>query len=65
MTVELGTLAQVVVVAVLGWIGYALYEASRNPGTDRSDAVLLDLGLGLDAVTVLVLVLNASMKLLY
>lgn len=63
MTVGLGLLAQVVLVVVLGWIVYALYKASRDPRTDRGDAVLLDLSLGLSAVTVLVLVLNALMRL--
>ena len=64
MTVDPGLLAQVVVVAVLAWIGYALYAASRDPKTSRGDAVLLDLGLGLNAVTVLVLTLSASMEIL-
>ena len=64
MTVDLQAFAQLVAAAVLAWIGYALHKASRDPKTRRGDAVLLDLGLGLDAVAVVVLVLNVSMRFL-
>lgn len=65
MTPDLQALAHLLVAAVLAWIGYALYKASRDPRTHRGDAVLLDLGLGLDAVVVVVLTLNASLRILY
>ena len=58
-------LAQDVVVAVLVRIGYALHKASRDPKTSRGDAVLLDLGFGLNAVAVLVLTLSATTKILF
>ena len=64
MMLDLGILAQIFVVVVLAWIGHAIHKASRDPRTARGDAVLLDLGFGLGAVMILVLVLNASMKML-
>jgi hypothetical protein len=58
-------LAQLLAAVVLTWIGYELYKASRDPRTHRGDAVLLELGLGLDAVMVFVQALSALMRFLF
>ena len=44
------TAAQLLVAAVLSWIGLTIYRVSRNPKTTPADGVMLDLGLGLVAV---------------
>jgi hypothetical protein len=57
--------AQLFVAAVLSWIGLTIYRVSRNPKTPPSDAVILDLGLGLVTVTAAVLWFSASLKFLF
>ena len=57
------TAAQLLVAAVLSWIGLAIYKVSRNPKTPPSDCVILDLGLV--TVTAAVLWFSASLKFLF
>ena len=59
------TVAQLLVAAVLSWIGLNIYRVSRNPKTPPSDGVILDLGLGLVTVTAAVLWFSASLKFLF
>ena len=59
------TAAQLLVAAVLSWIGLTIYRVSRNPKTPPSDGVILDLGLGLVTVTAAVLWFSASLKFLF
>ncbi len=59
------TAAQLLVAAVLSWIGLAIYKVSRNPKTPPSDGVILDLGLGLVTVAAAVLWFSASLKFLF
>jgi hypothetical protein len=59
------TAAQLLVAAVLSWIGLTIYKVSRNPKTPPSDGVILDLGLGLVIVTAAVLWFSASLKFLF
>ncbi len=53
------------VAAVLGWIGLNIHRTSRDPKTPPADGVLLDLGLGLVAVTALVFFFSASLKVFF
>jgi hypothetical protein len=57
--------AQLLVAAVLSWIGLNIHRASRNPKMPPADRVLLDLGLGLLTVTALVFFFSASLKLFF
>ncbi len=57
------TAAQLLVAAVLSWIGLAIYKVSRNPKTPPSDGVIL--GLGLVTVAAAVLWFSASLKFLF
>jgi hypothetical protein len=38
------TAAELLVAAVLSWIGLTIYRVSRNPKTTPADGVILDLG---------------------
>jgi hypothetical protein len=57
--------AELFVAVVLGWIGLNIHKASRDPKTSPADGVLLDLSLGLVAVTALVLFVSASLKVFF
>ena len=46
--------AELFVATVLSWIGLSIHKTSRDPKTPPAFSVLLDLGLGLVAVTALV-----------
>ncbi len=59
------SVAQLFVAAVLSWIGLNMYKVSRNPKTPPSDGVILDLGLGLVAVTAAVLWFSVSLRFLF
>jgi hypothetical protein len=39
------TAAELLVAAVLSWIGLTIYKVARNPSTTPEDGVILDLGL--------------------
>jgi hypothetical protein len=53
--------AQVLVAVVLGWICVELYRGTRNPGTQRGDTLMLDLGLGLASFAATVLWFSVSL----
>jgi hypothetical protein len=53
------------VAAVLSWIGLNIHRTARDPRTPPAASVLLDLGLGLVAVTALVFLFSASLKVLF
>jgi hypothetical protein len=57
--------AELFVAAVLSWIGFNIYRTSRDPKTPPAEGVLLDLGLGLVAVTAAVFLLSASLRILF
>jgi hypothetical protein len=57
--------AELFVAAVLGWIGLNIHRTARDPKTPPATVVLLDLGLGLVAVTALVFFLSASLKVFF
>ena len=57
--------AQVLVAVVLSWICIELFKGVRDPGTQRGDALVLDLGLGLAAVTAAVLWLSVSLQIVF
>jgi hypothetical protein len=57
--------AELFVAAVLGWIGFNIYRTSRDPKTPPAEGVLLDLGLGLVAVTAAMFLLSASLRILF
>jgi hypothetical protein len=56
------TAAELFVDAVLSRIGLKIHKISRDPKTSPADGVLLDLSLGLVAVTALVFFFSASLK---
>jgi hypothetical protein len=56
-------IAELFVAAVLGWMGVNIHKTVRDPKTPPADAVLLDLGLV--AVTALVLLFSASLKVFF
>lgn len=51
--IGLSVAAQVLVAVVLSWICIELYRGARKPGTQRGDALMLDLGLASVTTTVL------------
>jgi hypothetical protein len=57
--------AELFVAAVLGWIGLNLHKTVRDPKTPPAAGVLLDLSLGLVAVTALVFLFSASLKVFF
>lgn len=57
--------AELFVAAVLGWIGLNLHKTVRDPTTPPAAGVLLDLSLGLVAVTALVFLFSASLKVFF
>jgi hypothetical protein len=57
--------AELFVAAVLGWIGLNIHKTVRDPKTPPAAGVLLDLGLGLVAVTALVFLFSASLKIFF
>ena len=59
------TAAELLVAAVLSWIGLTTYRVSRNPKTTPADGVMLDLGLGFVAVAAAVLWFSVSLKFLF
>jgi hypothetical protein len=59
------TAAELLVAAVLSWIGLTIYKASRNSKTTPADGVILDLGLGLVTVAAAVLWFSVSLTFLF
>ncbi len=57
------TVAELLVAAVLSWIGPTIYKVSRNPKTTPADGVILDLGLV--TVAAAVLWFSASVRVLF
>jgi hypothetical protein len=57
--------AELFVAAVLGWISLNLHKTVRDPKTPPAAGVLLDLSLGLVAVTALVFLFSASLKVFF
>jgi uncharacterized membrane protein len=57
--------AELFVAAVLAWIGLNLHKTVRDPKTPPAAGVLLDLSLGLVAVTALVFLFSASLKVFF
>jgi hypothetical protein len=57
--------AELFVAAVLSWMGFYIHKTLRNPETPPAEGVLLDLSLGLVAVTAAVFWLSASLKILF
>jgi hypothetical protein len=57
--------AELFVAAVLSWVGLNIHKALRNPKTPPAAGVLLDLGLGIVAVTALVFFFSASLRLFF
>lgn len=57
--------AELLVAAVLSWIGLSIHKTVRDPKTPPAEGVLLDLGLGLVAVTAAVFWLSASLRILF
>jgi hypothetical protein len=57
--------SELLVAAVLSWICLNIHRTSRDPKTPPAEGVMLDLGLGLLAVTAAVLLLSASLKILF
>jgi hypothetical protein len=57
--------AELFVAAVLGWIGLNLHKTVCDPKTPPAAGVLLDLSLGLVAVTALVFLFSASLKVFF
>ena len=57
--------AELFVAAVLGWIGLNLHKTVRDPKTPPAAGVLLDPSLGLVAVTALVFLFSASLKVFF
>ena len=60
----LSVAAQALVAVVLSWICIELYRGTRNPRTQRGDALMLDLGLGLATVAAAVLWFSVSLQIL-
>ncbi len=56
-------LEQTFVAAILSWVDWALYRASRDSRTSRADAVLLDLIFGLLTVAVVVICFSVFLRL--
>lgn len=63
--ISMSVAAQALVAVVLSWICVELYRGARNPRTHRGDAMMLDLGLGLAAVTAAVLWFSISLEIVY
>jgi hypothetical protein len=57
--------AELFVAAVLGLIGLNIHKTARDPSTPPAAGVLLDLILGLVAVTALVFFFSASLKVFF
>ncbi len=57
--------AEIFVAAVLSWIGFNIHRTARDPKTPPAQSVLLDLSLGLVAVTALVFWFSASLTLFF
>jgi hypothetical protein len=57
--------AELFVAAVLGWIGLNLHKTAGDPKAPPIAGVLLDLSLGLVAVTALVFFFSASLKVFF
>jgi hypothetical protein len=57
--------AELFVAAVLSWIGFNIHRTARDPKTPPAESVLLNLSLGLVAVTVLVFRFSASLELFF
>ncbi len=57
--------AELFVAAVLSWIGLNIYKTSRDPNTSPANSMLLDLSLGLVAVTALVFFFSATLKVFF
>jgi hypothetical protein len=57
--------AELFVAAVLSWICLNIYRTVRDPRTPPADGVMLDLGLGIAAVTATVFWLAGSLSILF
>jgi hypothetical protein len=57
--------AELLVAAILSWIGLNIHRKVRDPKMPPAEGVMLDLGLGFVAVTVAVLLLSASAIILF
>jgi hypothetical protein len=57
--------AELLVAAMLSWIGLNIYRTLRDPKTPPAEGVMLDLGLGLVAVTAAVFLLSASLRIFF
>jgi hypothetical protein len=55
--------AEILDATVLSWICSNIHKTLRDPKTPPAEGVLLDLGLGLVAVTAVVLWLSASLRI--
>jgi hypothetical protein len=57
--------AELLVAATLSWICFNIHKKVRDPKTPPAEGVMLDLGLGLAAVTAAVLWLSASSMIFF
>jgi hypothetical protein len=57
--------AELFVAAILSWIGFNIHRTAHDPRTPPAESVLLDLSLGLVAVTALVFWSSASLALFF
>ena len=57
--------AELFVAVILSWIGLNIHRTARDPKTPPAESVLLDLSLGLVAVTALVFWFSASLALFF
>jgi hypothetical protein len=57
--------AELLVAVVLSWVGLNIYKTLRDPKTPPAEGVMLDLGLGLVAVTAAVFLLSASLRIFF
>ena len=55
--------AELIVAAVLSWICFTIHRSLRDPRTPPAEGVMLELGLGLVAVTAAVFWLFASLRI--
>lgn len=65
LPVGVSVVAQALVAVVLSWICFELYRVARNPRTQRGDALMLDLGLGITSVTAAVLWFSLSLQIAF
>ncbi len=63
--VSLLVAAEIFVATTFSWICFNIHKTLRDPKTPRAEGVLLDLRLGLVAVTAVVFWLSASVRILF